>query len=116
MLEGGPIVGGLIDNVGAHGYLLVGKTFRTVDCPTATGGIYLSGIDALGRMVGEMTTSDGHQHGLLLSRGECNPVDFPNSVSTYANGINRRGDIVGRYTDTEGNTHGFIALRFAEAE
>jgi hypothetical protein len=108
MLETGPIVGGFVDNIGSHGYLLVGQTFQAIDCPNATGGIYLSGIDAISRMVGEMTTADGHQHGLLLSHGKCIPVDFPNSVSTYANGINLRGDIVGRYTDKSGNTQGFI--------
>jgi hypothetical protein len=114
MLQGGPIVGGYVDNVHVRGYLLVGTTFQTLDCPGATGGIFLSGIDALGRMVGEMTTPDGQQHGLLISNGVCIAVDFPGSVSTYANGINLRGDIVGRYTDTNGNTHAFLAPGFAK--
>ena len=52
MLEDGPIVGGYSDNVGSHGYLLVGESFRIIDCPGATGGIYLSAIDVFGRMAG----------------------------------------------------------------
>jgi len=114
MLEDGPIVGGYVDNLGTHGYLLVGASFQTIDCPGATGGIYLSAIDVFGRMAGEMTTPDGHQHGLLINRGQCLAVDYPDSVSTYANGINQQGDIVGRYTDTDGKTHGFIAKHFVE--
>jgi uncharacterized membrane protein len=113
MLETGPIVGDYCDAI-CHGYLLVGTRFQPINCPQAPGGIYLSGIDAVGRMVGDMITSDGHQHGLLISNGQCIAVDFPGSVSTYANGINAQGDIVGRYTDTNGNTHGFVAEHFAE--
>jgi hypothetical protein len=63
-------------------------------------------------MVGEMTTADGHQHGLLVSDGQCIAVDFPGSTASYANGINSYGDIVGRYTDTAGGTHGFVVDHF----
>jgi uncharacterized membrane protein len=113
MLQTGPILGDYCDTI-CHGYLLVGTAFRVINCPGATGGIYLSGIDAKGRLTGEMTTSDGYQHGLLISNGQCMAVDFPGSVSTYANSINSQGDIVGRYTDTDGRTHGFIAKHYAE--
>jgi len=112
MLETGPILGDYCDII-CHGYLLVG-TFHSIDCPGAPAGIYLSAIDRLGRMTGEMTTSDEHQHGLLISNGKCIVIDFPESTSTYVNGINTEGDIVGRYTDTDGNTHGFIADHFAK--
>jgi len=113
MLETGPILGDYCDKV-CHGYLLVGTAFHSIDCPGTPGGIYLSAIDRRGRMTGQMITSDGHQHGLLISSGQCIAVDFPGSVATYVNGINPQGDIVGRYTDTAGDTHGFIAEHFAE--
>lgn len=112
MVEAGRIVGGHVDNNGSHGYLLVRSKFETVNCPDATGGVFLSGLDPIGRMTGEMTTADGHQHGLLVQDGQCTAFDFPGSTSTYANGINSRGDIVGRYTDTAGDTHGFVVERF----
>ena len=112
MIAAGRIVGGYADAAGVHGYLLADGNFRTIDCPEAPGGVFLSAIDSLGRMAGEMTTADGHQHGLVVSNDECIAVDFPGSVSTYANSIDPRGDIVGRYTDAGGHTHGFVVERF----
>ena len=87
MIAAGRIVGGYSDANGSHGYLLADGDFQTIDCPKAPGGVFLSAIDSLGRMAGEMTTADGHQHGLVVSNGECIAVDFPGSVSTYANSI-----------------------------
>lgn len=84
MIASGRIVGGYLDANGAHGYLLADGQFRTIDCPDAPGGVFLSAIDSLGRMAGEMTTADGHEHGLVVSNGECIAVDFPKSVATYA--------------------------------
>jgi hypothetical protein len=82
MIANGRIVGGYVDAAGTHGYLLADGDFRTIDCPTAPGNVFLSAIDSLGRMAGEVTTTDGHQHGLVVSNGECLAVDFPGSVSS----------------------------------
>jgi hypothetical protein len=109
MIAAGRIVGGYFDAKGSHGYLLAGGQFQTIDCPNAPGGVFLSAIDFFGRMAGEMTTADGHSHGLVVSRGECIAVDFPRSIATYANSIDVFGDIAGRYTDAAGHTHGFFA-------
>jgi hypothetical protein len=111
MVEEGPIVGGYDDNYGtsSHGYLLVGTTFETINCPGAT-GIYLSAIDAFGRMAGDEILDD-HLHGLVIYDGKCHAVDYPDSVSTYVNGLNQ-SDIVGRYQGTDGKIHGFIAENF----
>jgi hypothetical protein len=108
MISAGRIVGGYIDAAGAHGYLLAGGYFQSIDCPNAPGGVFLSAIDSLGRMSGEMTTADGHSHGLVVSNGECIAVDFPGSTATYANSIDASGTIAGRYTDAAGHTHGFF--------
>ncbi len=108
MIASGRIVGGYLDAAGPHGYLLTDGHFQSIDCPNAPGGVFLSAIDSLGRMAGEMTTADGHQHGLVVSDGECLAVDYPGSIATYANSIDEYGDIAGRYTDTGGHTHGFV--------
>jgi hypothetical protein len=112
MIAAGRIVGGYLDADGAHGYLLADGNFRSIDCPDAPGGVFLSAIDSLGRMAGEMTTADGHQHGLVVNNHECIAIDFPQSTGTYANSIDPWGDIVGRYTDTGGHTHGFFVEHF----
>src|SRR5436305_3597277 len=107
------IVGGYFDNLGLHGYMRDRqKRFHTVDCPGATGGVFLSGNDPVGRMLGGMITADGHQHGVLVSEGICIAVDFPESTASYVNAINGRGDIVGRYTDPSGHTHAFVVKHF----
>lgn len=88
------------------------NAFRTIDCAGAIGGVFLSGIDPLGRMLGGMTTADGHQHGVLVSGAGCTAVDFPGSIASFVNAINGRGDIVGRYTDASGHTHAFVVQNF----
>lgn len=105
-----------MDAAGVHGYLLVDGSFQTIDCPGVPGGVFLSGIDSLGRMAGEMTTADGHQHGLVVSNDDCIAVDFPDSIATYANSIDPGGDIVGRYTDAGGHTHGFVVEHFLHGQ
>jgi hypothetical protein len=110
MVAAGRVVGGYASGNILHGYLLVHGIFPSIDC--APNGTFLSGIDALGRMVGGMTTTDGHLHGALVVKGVCTAVDYPGSTATYANSINPRGDIAGRYTDTSGQTHGFVVSSF----
>ena len=109
----GLVVGGYFDNLGVHGYMRDRQSgFHTIDCAGATGGVFLSGIDPVGRMLGGMITADGHQHGVLVSAGNCTAVDFPGSIASYVNAINGHGDIVGRYTDPSGLTHAFVVEHF----
>ena len=112
MVAAGRVVGGYVSGNVLHGYLLVHGLFQSIDC--AQGGTFLSGIDPIGRMVGGMTTADGHLHGALVVNGVCTAVDYPGSTATYANSINPRGDIAGRYTDTNGQTHGFVVFRLVQ--
>jgi hypothetical protein len=116
MIAAGRIVGGYSDAAGSHGYLLSDGYFRSINCPNAPGGVFLSAIDSFGRTAGEMTTADGHQHGLVVSHGECIAVDFPESTATYANSIDDYGDIAGRYTDAAGHTHGFFVERLLSGD
>ena len=109
MIAAGRIVGGYLDAAGSHGYVLADGNFKSIDCPNAPGGVFLSAIDFFGRVAGQMATADGHSHGLVVSKGECIAVDYPDSTATYANSINAFGNVAGRYTDTGGQTHGFFA-------
>lgn len=112
MVAAGRIVGGYFDGSRLFGYLLVQGIFQSIDCaPKST---FLSGIDPIGRMVGGMTTADGHLHGLLVINGVCTAVDYPGSTASYANSINPNGDVAGRYTDSSGQTHGFVVRSFVQ--
>lgn len=107
MIAAGRIVGGYFDSAGTHGFLLSGGNFQSINCP-GTAGVFLSGIDPLGRMVGGTNNADGSSQGVLVSDGTCIGVEFPGGHSTYANGINAEGTIVGRYTSADGMVHGFV--------
>lgn len=107
MEAAGRIVGGYFDTSGLHGFLLTGGNFQSINCP-GTVGMFLSGIDPLGRMVGGSTNADGSSQGVLVNDGNCLSIQFPGGNSTYANGINAEGTIVGRYISADGKTHGFV--------
>lgn len=59
-------------------------------------------------MVGGTEFGTGMEHGVLVSDGNCIPIEFPGSIGGYANGITSEGDIVGRYHSPDGSTHGFL--------
>src|SRR5262252_9460348 len=62
----GLIVGGYLDAGGkAHGFLLSGDTFTTIDYPDAT-FTTLNAINPRGGIVGNYVDSGGIVHGLLL--------------------------------------------------
>jgi hypothetical protein len=112
MIVAQEIVGGWFDNnFTPHGFSLNLNTgaFQEISCPGHT-NVFLSGLNPLGDMTGGFNSSDGVQHGLLVSDGQCITVDFPGSIpgSNYANGINPEGDIVGRYQSQDGKIHGFL--------
>jgi len=110
MIVGQRIIGGYFDSTFTpHGFLLNHGKFQEITCPGHS-NIFLSGLNPLGEMTGGFNSSDGVQHGLLVSNGQCIAVDFPGSMpgSNYANGINPRGDIVGRYATLDGVFHGYL--------
>jgi uncharacterized membrane protein len=113
MIIGRHVVGGYFDsNFAAHGFLLYNHNFQTIDCPDST-SVFLSGLNLQGEMTGEVTMSDGIQHGLLVSGGKCIVVDVPGSLpgSNYANGLNSTGDMVGRYATSDGVMHAYLHRR-----
>ena len=62
-------------------------------------------ITPSGEIVGRYFSSDGRQHGFVLSKGVFTSLDVPGASFTDAAWINARGDIVGTYT-LEGETQG----------
>src|SRR3989442_15638948 len=62
----GQIVGQYSDLGGTHGFLLSGRTYTTLDDPSATGDTFAFGMNATGQIVGSYTNATG-THGFLLS-------------------------------------------------
>src|SRR5437588_149555 len=104
------IVGSYSDSsLSAHGFLLSGSTYSTVDDPLATGFTQALGINSAGQIVGVYSTATGN-HGFLYSPngGTYTTLDDPLATNgTQAFGINDMGQIVGTY-DTSTGTHAFI--------
>jgi YVTN family beta-propeller protein len=107
----GDIVGSYDDSRGAHGYVLSGGTFTTIDfaslSPVNTLGF---GISNGGDVVGvEFIGSDFlHGHGYLFSRGSFTLVDVPGAVGTFPTMVIDSTRIVGTYFGSDGVFHGFL--------
>jgi probable HAF family extracellular repeat protein len=95
----GHIVGYYYDGNGkAHGFLLKGGNYTTLNAPSGTNGTVATGINDVGQIVGYYYDSLNHQHGFIYDGATYTTVDDPSGVSgTYATGINNRGQIVGYY-------------------
>jgi hypothetical protein len=94
----------------AHGFLLSGDTFTSIDFPGAD-FIAAVGINPETAIVGRYDTA-GTRHGYLLSReGNFTKIDFPGAISSVASGINPAGDITGWYRSADGKFHGFLLAR-----
>jgi uncharacterized membrane protein len=63
----------------AHGFLLSGGTYTTLDDPSATNGSQLLGINASGQMVGQYVNASG-AHGFILSGGTYTTLDDPSAT------------------------------------
>jgi hypothetical protein len=95
----------------AHGFLLRGGEFTTIDFPDALFSSAI-GINPHGDIVGRYRNpGEAGFHGFLLSENEFTSIDFPGAIDTRARGINPRGDVVGDYcaaTPCSTNSHGFL--------
>jgi probable HAF family extracellular repeat protein len=83
------IVGSYHNGSGAHGFLLSGGTYTTLDDPLATNGTIAYGINDAGQIVGAYNTSNG-THAFLYSGGVFTTMDDPVNSHTFAYGINNR--------------------------
>jgi len=85
-----------------HGYLQVGKTYKTIEPPGVLAS-YLQGINDKGVAVGgycDTASCNGgsSQHGYLHRNGRYTKFDYPATGSTTTpQGINNLGQIVGGY-------------------
>jgi probable HAF family extracellular repeat protein len=108
----GMSVGGYMDSAGvAHGYILKGKKFTTLDDPNATAGTTgASNIQYNGTgVVGVYTNTAGVTVGFLYKGGKYTDIPGPTgNLGASANAINDKGVIVGNYTDSAKVTHGFL--------
>jgi uncharacterized membrane protein len=112
MNEAGAIVGTYsYDDLTAHGFVLSGGTFESIDFPGACSGIFCGteavGINSQGQIVGQyyscgVPNGYGCRHSFLWDDGVFTVLpDAPASMAgtTAASAINTTGQIVGYYVD-----------------
>jgi len=82
--------------------------FVYFDFPGST-NTQATAITPSGKIVGRYFSSDGRQHGFVLSKGVFTSLDVPGASSTDAAWINAHGDIVGTYTrEGETQVHAYV--------
>jgi probable HAF family extracellular repeat protein len=101
----GKVVGAYEDKNGkTHGFLLVGKTYTSIDHPGAV-ATYAQCVNNSGTVCGYY--NDGStRHGFTWNGGTFTGVDFPGASETDVFGINDSGAMVGAYR-LSGVSHGF---------
>jgi len=83
------------------------SVFTSFDFPGST-NTQATAITPSGEIVGRYISSDGIQHGFVLSNGAFTSLDVPGASFTDAAWINARGEIVGTYTlagETQGHAY-----------
>jgi uncharacterized membrane protein len=105
--DGGQIVGSFDDASSgrAHGFLINGSTFTTIDFPGAA-YTFVYAINNSGQIAGAYGVagpSGPVNHGFLDSGGVFATIDFPGASSNGVSGINNAGQIVGQY-----DNHGYL--------
>jgi uncharacterized membrane protein len=114
----GDVSGFYVDSGGiAHGFLLDGGPFMSLDYPGSTSTQAL-GLNNGGLVVGDYIDAANLMHGFVYNIGAATfqTIDDPFGVGTTTiNGINDNGQLVGFYVDANGNTDGFVATPTATA-
>ncbi len=120
----------------SHVFLLSDDEFTSIDFPGAFDNFFPAplGLNDRGDIASHYCkaapctlASNGNFHGFLLSQGQFNSFDFPDSFLTAPLGMNNRGDIVGAYKDGFTSStctiapacaqiHGFVRTRRRHAE
>ena len=108
----GDVVGGF-GNFGANnGYERVGTKFKNVTPPGSWNAAYVNGVNNLGQMVGDTTSSN--TSGFYYSKGKFEALTVPGSSGdTVPEGINDAGIIVGSYLGCNPTCgfHGFVLMK-----
>ncbi|MDD4914926.1 MAG: hypothetical protein PHW13_07795 [Methylococcales bacterium] len=109
------VTGNFTDTAGTHGliYDVTSNTWTAVNDPNATGGTYVTGLNASGEAVGyyvDGTGDHGFTYDYLTSTFIMTSLDNPNSAAnTIITGVNDAGTLVGAYTLSGGSPIGFVA-------
>jgi uncharacterized membrane protein len=82
----------------------------TIDVPGALSTV-LEGINAGGDISGFFVSSDGKNHGLVLSSGTFTTIDYPGAGYTDVRGIGPDGSVVGTFANTGEEAVAFHGFR-----
>ncbi|MCX7383137.1 MAG: hypothetical protein NT133_17385 [Alphaproteobacteria bacterium] len=103
----GQVVGFSVDvELHAHGFLLTGNVFTSLDVPGAT-DTYAMSINSSGDIVGYFRDAGGQNHGFLRTSSGLINLDVPGATNTTIVDINDDGQITGQYQDISGSLRGF---------
>jgi len=106
--DDGTIVGAYVDAAGsAHGFLLVGKKYTTLNVPGAS-GTAAHGINKSGKIVVTWEDSNNNVESALYDGKTYKTIDVPLAVDSYPGGINAAGDVCYGWTDAIGVQHGAL--------
>ncbi|MDD4914922.1 MAG: PEP-CTERM sorting domain-containing protein [Methylococcales bacterium] len=109
------VTGNFTDTAGTHGliYDVTSNTWTAVNDPNATGGTYVTGLNASGEAVGyyvDGTGDHGFTYNYVTDSFINNDINNPNSAAnTIITGVNDAGTLVGAYTVSGGSPIGFVA-------
>ena len=110
MNDAGQVVGSstLAGDVVTMAFLYVNGTLTNLG--TLGGGDYsiANGINNSGTVVGEASTTNGHDHAFAYANGTMKDLGDLGGGSSSAADINAAGVIVGQSSTTNGSTHGFV--------
>lgn len=92
----GAVVGTTQPRLGVpeHGFAMIGTRGQKISPPGTNRPTWVSGINNLKQMVGDVSTSSSDE-GFLYAHGNYQRTDFPDAVITDFNGINDNGIVVG---------------------
>jgi len=104
----GAAVGYYIDSSGlTHGFLLKGKTYKTLDVPTAS-ATYATGINKSGKIVLYWLNSSGTYESSLYNGKTYKTINIPGASSSIALDLNAAGDVCYQWIDSANVNHGAL--------
>jgi probable HAF family extracellular repeat protein len=106
--DSGEIVGFYADRDGTpHGFLLKGKTYTTLDVPSAV-ATFATGINNKGDIVLYWDSDFNDAHSSLYDGKTYTTIDVPGAANSYAWGINAEGDVSFSWIDSSWLVHGAL--------
>jgi len=104
--DSGSIVGYYTDSASAvHGFLLKGKTYTTLDVPSAVAS-YATGINKSGKITLFWIDSASAYESSIYNGKTYTTINVPGSPNSLALDLNAAGDVTYQLIDSSGNDHG----------